>query len=53
MSSLKQFTQVVDLRLLGGLFQVLGCIDDNFCISNFDLPKGNFNFLLQEQVATP
>ena len=41
------------LKVVGGLFQVLGCIDDNFCISNFDLRKGNFDFLLQEQVVTP
>ena len=50
---LKQFMLVAILRLLGSLFQVLGPMYDRLCIPNFDLWKGNFNFLLQEHLATP
>ena len=53
MSCLKQFNLKVVLRLLGSLFQVLSPTYDKLCIPNFDLRKGNFNFLLQERVATP
>ena len=53
MSCLKQFTLVAVLRLLGSLFQVLGPTYDKLCIPNFNLRDGNFNFLLQERVATP
>ena len=53
MSCLKEFTLVAVLRLLGSLFQVLGPKYDKLCIRNLDLQKGNFNFLLQERVATP
>ena len=53
MPCLKQLMLVVVLRLLGSLFQVLGPTYDRLCIPNFDLPKGNFNFLLQQPVATP
>ena len=53
MSCLKQFTLVAVLRLLGSLFQVLGPTYHTLCIPNADLRKGNFNFLLQQRVATP
>ena len=53
MSCLKQFMPVAILRLLGSLFQVLGPTHDKLCIPNFDLQKGNFNFLLQQHEATP
>ena len=43
---------VAVLRLLGSLFQVLGPTYNRLCMPNFDLRKGNFNFLLQQQVAT-
>ena len=43
---------VAVLRLLGSLFQVLGPTYDKLCIPNFDLRDGNFNFLLQQHVAT-
>ena len=41
------------LKMIGSLFQVLGPTYDKLCIPNFDLRDGNFNFLLQERVATP
>ena len=44
---------VAILTSLGSLFQVLGPTYDKVCISNFDLRKGSFNFLLQERVTTP
>ena len=52
MSHLQQFTLVVVLRLLRSLFLVLGptC---NLWIPNLNLQKANFNFLLQQHVATP
>ena len=53
MACLKEFTLVAVLRLLGSLFQVLGPTYNRLCMPNFDLRKGNFNFLLQQQVATP
>ena len=37
------------LRLLGSLFQALGPTYDKLYITNFDLRKGNFNFLLRER----
>ena len=43
---------VTVLRLLGSLFQVLGPTYNRLCMPSFDLRKGNFNFLLQQQVAT-
>ena len=52
MLCLKQFMLVVVLRLLGSLFQVLGPTYDRLCIPNFDLRKGNYNFLLQKHKAT-
>ena len=52
MSRLKEHTLVLVVRLLMSLFQVLGPTYDKLCILNFDLPKRNFNFLLQERVAT-
>ena len=53
MSCLKQFTLVAVLRLFGSLLKVLGRMYDRLCIPNFDLRKGNLNFLLQHDVATP
>ena len=41
------------LRLLGSFFQVLGPTYDKLCIPNFNLQKGNFNFVLQKRMATP
>ena len=41
------------LEVIGSLFQVLGPTSDRLCIHNFDLRKGNFNFLLRQRVATP
>ena len=52
MLCLKQFMLVAVLRLLGSLFQVLGPMYDRLCIPNFDLRKANFNFLLQQLMAT-
>ena len=52
MSCLNHFTLVAVLRLLGSLFQVLLPALNKLCISIFDLPKDNFNFLLQDRVAT-
>ena len=52
MSRLKEHTLVLVLRLLVSLFQVLGPTYDKLCILNLDLPNRNFNFLLQERVAT-
>ena len=53
MLCLKQFVLVTVLWLLGSLFQVLGPAYNKLCIPNFDLQKGNFNFLLQQRKATP
>ena len=49
MFCLKQFTLVN----FGISFYVLGLTYDKLYIPNFDLRKGNFNFLLQECVDTP
>ena len=52
MLCLKQFMLVLVVRLLGSLFQVLGPTYDRLSIPYFDLRKGNFNFLLQQCIAT-
>ena len=44
---------VAVLSLLGSLFQVLSPTYDRLYIPNFYLQKGNFNFSLQQHVATP
>ena len=43
----------IGLRLLGSLLQVLNPTYNRLCIPNFELQKGNFDFLLQQFVATP
>ena len=40
---------VAVLRLLETLFQVLGPTHDKLCTPNFDLPKDNFDILLQDR----
>ena len=41
------------LKVIGEFVQVLGPTYQTLCIPNADLRKGNFNFLLQQRVATP
>ena len=41
------------LKVIGEFVQVLFPTYDKICLSNFDLQKGNFNFLLQQRIATP
>ena len=47
MLCLKQFTLVAILKLLGSLFQAQGPTYGKLYIPNFNLQKGNFDFLLQ------
>ena len=50
---LKELTIVADIKLSGGLFQVLDPTQEKLRIASFVFRKGSFIFLLVERVITP